>query len=133
MLENVNQAIPDKNASKGHPNSDSAARVCRAISSELNAVKFDPHLLRHVGKNVAKALNLFRSRVMQTLESEVPFLITGSHPGSSQLQKIDAVNCLFTLSDTLWDMLEEYSGTEVEEIIAIASSVSLFNLRRLMI
>jgi hypothetical protein len=116
MLDTVNHLIPEKGVTKNNPSTEEASKLCRSINSELNAVRFDEHLLQLVGKNVTKALNLFRSRLMQTLGT-APFSITGSSPGSAQIQKIDAVNCLHTLSESLWDMVTEFQDTVAEEIL----------------
>jgi hypothetical protein len=116
MLDTVNSLIPEKSISKGNPSTEEANKLCRSISSELNAVRFDPHLLQLVGKNVTKALSLFRARLMQTLGT-TSFTITGSSLGSAQIQKIDAINCLFALSDALWVLVSDFSDSPSEPIL----------------
>jgi cell fate (sporulation/competence/biofilm development) regulator YlbF (YheA/YmcA/DUF963 family) len=116
MLDTVNSLIPEKGLSKGNPSTEEANKLCRSMSSELNAVRFDPHLLQAVGKNVTKAMSLFRARLMQTLGT-ASFTITGSTPGSAQIQKIDAINCLFALSDGLWVLVLDFVDTPAETIL----------------
>jgi conserved oligomeric Golgi complex subunit 5 len=116
MLDMVNTLIPEKNGMKSNPSVEEANKLCRSFSSELNAVRFDGHLLHAVCKNVTKALHLFRSRLVQSLGTS-SFTISGSSPGSAQIQKIDVVNCLYALSEGLWGMLSEFEDTVAEQIV----------------
>jgi hypothetical protein len=54
---------------------------------------------------------------------ESKFSITGTHPGSFQVSKLNAINCLLTLSENLWELLQEYEGSVVDSILYDASQV----------
>lgn len=56
---------------------------------------------------------------------ESKFSITGTHPGSFQVSKLNAINCLLTLSENLWELLQEYEGSVVDSILYEASQVQI--------
>ena len=109
LLETVTQIMQ-----KATPNREDAQKLARTISSELNAVKFDPFLLDLISKNISKALNAFRQKLDLMSAHNNVFLITGSAPSTIQLQKIEAINCLYSLSETMWTLLNDYQGTIIE-------------------
>ncbi|KAI8898021.1 hypothetical protein BC833DRAFT_620715 [Globomyces pollinis-pini] len=115
LLETVNVVIPERATNKAFTNSEDANRLSRTISSELNAVKFDPHLLKSITKNVSKTLTLFLAKLSQAVNIEPLFSITGAIISSNQLQRIEAINCIHSLSENVWKLVEDYESTSAED------------------
>lgn len=118
LLEAVTQIMQ-----KASPNREDAHKLARIISSELNAVKFESNLLDLIAKNVSKSLNAFRQKLDLMIAHNTLFSITGSAPSTVQLQKIEAINCVYTLSESMWALLQDYQGTIIEGTIVSCCEV----------
>jgi hypothetical protein len=113
---------------KNNVNREDAQRLVRNVSSELNAVRFDSLLLLEISKNIEKAMNSFRGKVDALLHHDIPFSISGSTPKPVQLQKIDAINSLYVLSEGFWALVLEYEGTSIEPILGSITEVSTLSI-----
>ena len=124
LLETVSQIVH-----KGTPNREDAQKLARTISSELNAVKFNSDLLDLVCQNVVRALGNFRQKIDLMVAHDTVFSITSSTPSTVQLQKIDIINCLYSLSESIWALLQDYDGSVIEGSIVDATEVlSIYSL-----
>jgi hypothetical protein len=130
-------AESQKSLGKSPIGSLEASKLAKAVSSELNAVKFDDNLLLLISDHIIKALSAFKARVLVgvmkyliQLNHDAVFSITGAHPGSTQMQKIEAVNAFYTMGEFLWSLIEEFDNVtlekELEEIYQVRN-ISISN------
>ncbi|KAI8842668.1 Golgi transport complex subunit 5-domain-containing protein [Chytriomyces cf. hyalinus JEL632] len=117
LLEPVNQAFPEKLATSSRAGStrDDVEKLLRAISRELEISKFDSNLLKAVTKNASKAINMYaiRSEHLVATDSSV-YVIPGTPSCTpSQLLNIEIINCLWTLAEGVWKIVDEFEDDHV--------------------
>lgn len=117
------QEIVVQTVQKGTPNRDDALKIVRKVASDLNAVKFDDGLLKLIAVNVEKALSLFRQKVDAMIHHDHLFTISGSTPSTVQVQKLDAINCLYAISEGVWALLVDFEGTVIESTLISCTEV----------
>ncbi|CAG8566458.1 1120_t:CDS:10 [Diversispora eburnea] len=115
LFDPINVAFP-AGIHRTPPSKSDVTNIVRAISTELAAVRIDPHLLRSVAKNVVKALNLFGAKAenMAIVDSSA-YQVTGPGPcTASQNTNFELINSLYALHQSAWKVLEEYPDNITE-------------------
>ncbi|KAI9193313.1 Golgi transport complex subunit 5-domain-containing protein [Polychytrium aggregatum] len=133
LLEPIQQAFPERlgstplvgvavtgGSSKQVPSRDDIERLMRVVSSELEATKFDTRLLKLVGKNVSKALNLYiKKSELWSVKDSNAFSITGLITATqAQILNAEIANCLYALKEGLWAVvMSEYTEPGLLDIV----------------
>ncbi|ORY48945.1 hypothetical protein BCR33DRAFT_677247 [Rhizoclosmatium globosum] len=122
LLEPVNQAFPEKPIAGNRTvaTRDDVEKLLRAISRELEISKFDPHLLKSVSKNATKAINMYsiRSEHCVANDSTVFTIPGGNAPvNPSQLLNIEIVNCLWTLAEGVWKIMDDFEDEQIVSVL----------------
>ncbi|KAI8912894.1 hypothetical protein BC831DRAFT_554770 [Entophlyctis helioformis] len=117
LLDVVNMAFPEK----PHPGQrtvvsrDDVDKIVRTVSSEVDVVKFDGHLLRLASKNILKALSMYTVKCEHLSPTDnSAYQVGGASLSSSQQLNIDIVNALWYLQDSVWRLLEDYEETAAD-------------------
>ncbi|KAI8823667.1 Golgi transport complex subunit 5-domain-containing protein [Fimicolochytrium jonesii] len=119
LLEPINAAFPDRIglAIRMPPSRDDVDKVIRTLGSELEAAKFDPHLLQAVARNASKAIKMYWTKCEQycNVDANLQQIVTAGTATHGQLLVIESINCLWYMQDGVYKVLTEFSGSGLDD------------------
>lgn len=109
LFDPINLAFPADNRMRQLPTKEDAERIVRVAAAELEQARFDPKLLRMVGKNVGKAAHAFAVKSEGAVNPyELAPNLAATSASQGLVANLDLLNALFVFEEGMWRVLEEY-------------------------